>query len=152
MNYRWQRRPRLIIVRKNPETNEVEFAALVRGFRDGPVLQAPGGGCKHETDEQCLYREVYEETGILINTQELTPIETFVTPIKVFRRGEESISTIELPFYFTASFSGTLKMAEPEKFLYAGWCSRNMIDEVLHTYGAIPGHGLIESLDILEIH
>lgn len=86
---------------------------LVKDWLGNGKWKLPGGGIeRYETAEQCVMREVFEETTIQLQLKQLQPLATFTTnsnnikskitafKVELNQRPEVSVGPIEICDYF----------------------------------------------------
>ena len=110
----------------------------------------PGGGLEQgETDHECLRREVFEETGLVVHpSQPLTPEPTWVRRHQFVFRGDRYDQTERYYLIAVDQFEPTIAhnpaQHELDTFLGFRWWAENEINEARATF--VP-HKLATHLD-----
>ncbi|MEO0340968.1 MAG: NUDIX domain-containing protein, partial [Bacteroidota bacterium] len=99
--------------------------------RGSGQLGIPAGGMEeNETIEQCIKREVREETGLTIHSLEVLGISSNPTQETVTYSNGDCIQYFTVEFY-TKDWSGTIKVEDGEEILSAAFLPKEM-------YTALP--------------
>lgn len=110
------------------ENNSGEILIIKRC--DNGKIGIPAGGIEfNETIEECIKREVKEETGLIINKLEVIGISTNPNSESVTYPNGDQIQYFTIEFY-SSDFVGELRKVETEEIQEVKFVKRNELEEL----------------------